>query len=479
MRYRCYRGWVAMFMDVHAEGYRCREPASPFHPCRLLLLPCRPFVHSLRSSQSVDLPVRLNHLSVLLMHLLLWDWTSPPALLSMYYPCLAFSICFLLLPPLWRLISFMCTIQSRILFASEFSSLSLTSRDSLGKQAAGCALLSINSYSKETCSIVGFTDWADPCGFHHFYHYIIDARAQAEYNPCPILFRRSTHSRASLRASITQADDQVAQVVSSFEWKNKLLTTHQERSKRIFYLDNWYVLYRRSAISSVDLIRVHFRFSAFKPAITYGHVYIIALWNQMHSLTREKPMPACKVWTQMCSATARISYVTYASPPTLLLVFLERHSTLRTGSVTYVVFAYHAVYFILAVGTHTRCLKATEPAGPSYVIPAPHAPRTENRGARTLDRPFLTHSLEFRQILSQEMNECIDCVLTSPLIYTRIQAPPPYLPPSTNRGLATDRAEGKRWLCLRHSLYWYNRSGLITRPNQSRGLNSQYICMYP
>lgn len=68
-------------------------------------------------------------------------------------------------------------------------------------------------------------DWADPCGFHNFYHYIIDARVQAEYNPCPILFRgvneavtpnlSSTWERGLRAASakIIQADDQVAQVV--------------------------------------------------------------------------------------------------------------------------------------------------------------------------------------------------------------------------------------------------------------------------
>lgn len=56
--------------------------------------------------------------------------TEPATDIIIYNPCLAFSIWFLLLPPHWRSISFISTIQSRILFASEFSNLSSTSSDS-------------------------------------------------------------------------------------------------------------------------------------------------------------------------------------------------------------------------------------------------------------------------------------------------------------------------------------------------------------
>lgn len=50
----------------------------------------------------------------------------------------------------------------------------------------------------------------------------------------------------------------------------------------------------------------------------------------------------------------RMVYVTYASPPILLLAFLDIRSTLRTGCVTSF-FAYHIVY-ILAVGSYSHSL---------------------------------------------------------------------------------------------------------------------------
>lgn len=42
-------------------------------------------------------------------------------------------------------------------------------------------------------------------------------------------------------------------------------------------------MYWRSTISSVDLVRIHFRFSAFKPTDHYvcTGMYIITIWNQI------------------------------------------------------------------------------------------------------------------------------------------------------------------------------------------------------
>lgn len=112
----------------------------------------------------------------------------------------------------------------------------------------------------------------------------------------------------------------------------------------------------------------------------------------MHSLIREKPMPELQ---GMNTDVLRhgSNFVCCLREPSNSSTGLSRKTIPRSEPVcrvTYVGFAYHIVYnIILAVWyiricTHIRCLKVTEAAGPSYVIPAPHAPRTENRGEQEL-----------------------------------------------------------------------------------------------
>lgn len=110
-----------------------------------------------------------------------------------------------------------------------------------------------------------------------------------------------------------------------------------------------------------------------------------------------------------------------ASPPILRLIFLEGCSTLRTGGVTCPI-----IFFtdMIALGTHIRHLKATEPtrdkewkkAGPPYSshsifsLSIIQNRRPESKDFRVLRCP---HSLELNQVLSREMNKCIDNALAS------------------------------------------------------------------
>ena len=123
-------------------------------------------------------------------------------------------------------------------------------------------------------------------------------------------------------------------------------------------------------------------------------MYIIALWNQIiaPSLLGKLDAQTSRHEHEMRSRNGRVN------PSTGLSRKKERCSTLRTGGVTSFFACHcHILYgYILALGTHIRHLKATEPTRNtkrkrrdfltlccSYSISAPQPHRSESQGART------------------------------------------------------------------------------------------------